>query len=77
MPTSDPNQAILNGNTAFRDGDTLFTQNAHHPIVNMTSEIDIPGTICQGNPFLKTSAAMGVLGNQGINGDRSRCDTAL
>lgn len=45
----DSNQAVLNGDTIFRDGDTLFAQNAQremiaHPIVDMTTEIDIPGT---------------------------------
>ncbi|KAI3400580.1 hypothetical protein diail_2782 [Diaporthe ilicicola] len=46
--------AVLNDNSVFRDGDTLFAPNAKgetvaHPIVNMTSEIDIPGASAKVN----------------------------
>lgn len=54
LAKSDSKQAVISGNSAFRDGDTLFAPNAQgemtaHPIVNMTSEIDIPGTSAKFN----------------------------
>jgi hypothetical protein len=49
MAKKNSKQAVLNGSSPLRDGNTLFAPNAEgeivaRPIVNMTTEVDVPGT---------------------------------